>query len=146
MLTLLDLNLGTRSHESKPYNRIAPPYSTSRDSTWTTIWENGGEVADNAWVPVEYDISAVAAGQNQYPLSRLAVHQELDGVTAVCELGPAYVQPLQEFRFDTLFWTNFREDHIEDPEERKQAFEVFRRLMQLSPKAEFYFGKILLFI
>ena len=44
-------------------------------------------------------VSAVAAGQNQYPLSRLAVHPELDGVTAVCELGPGYLQPLKEFRF-----------------------------------------------
>jgi UDP-N-acetylmuramoylalanine--D-glutamate ligase len=85
-------------------------------------------------------ISAVAAGGNQYPLSRLAVHPELDGVTAVCELGPSYLQPLREFRFDALFWTNFREDHIDDPEERKAAFEVFRRLMLLSPKAEFYLG------
>jgi UDP-N-acetylmuramoylalanine--D-glutamate ligase len=85
-------------------------------------------------------VSAVAAGQNQYPLSRLAVHPELDGVTAVCELGPGYLQPLKEFRFDALFWTNFREDHLQDLEERKAAFEVFRRLMLLSPKAEFYLG------
>ncbi|MEX0330012.1 MAG: Mur ligase family protein [Puniceicoccaceae bacterium] len=85
-------------------------------------------------------ISAVAAGQNAYPLSRLAVHQELDGVTAVCELGPDYIQPLKEFRFDALFWTNFREDHLVDEDERRAAFDGFRRLMQLSPKAMFFLG------
>ncbi|MEX0326720.1 MAG: Mur ligase family protein [Puniceicoccaceae bacterium] len=85
-------------------------------------------------------ISAVAAGQNAYPLSRLAVHQELDGVTAVCELGPDYIRPLKEFRFDALFWTNFREDHLVDEAERRAAFDGFRRLMQLSPKAMFFLG------
>jgi UDP-N-acetylmuramoylalanine--D-glutamate ligase len=84
--------------------------------------------------------SAVAAGQNSYPLSRLAMHQEMDGVTAVCELGPAYIHPLKEFRFDTLFWTNFHEDHIEDEAALKAAFEAFRRLMHLSPKAKFFLG------
>jgi UDP-N-acetylmuramoylalanine--D-glutamate ligase len=84
--------------------------------------------------------SAVAAGQNAYPLSRLAVHQEMDGVTAVCELGPAYIEPLKEFRFDTLFWTNFHEDHIADKDELKAAFESSRRLMHLSPDARFFLG------
>ena len=85
-------------------------------------------------------ISAVGVGQNQYPLSRLAIHPELDGVTAVCELGPAYLEPLKQFRFDALFWTNFREDHIEERAERKRAFDLFRRMMDLSPQAEYYLG------
>mgnify|MGYP000389196595 CR=1 FL=1 len=86
-------------------------------------------------------VSAVAAGQNSYPLSRLAVRPELDGVTAVCELGPSYIRPLKAFRFDALFWTNFHEDHIDDPGERRDAFDGFRRLMQLSSQARFYLGQ-----
>lgn len=30
---------------------------------WTTVWTNTGEVTDNSWNAVEYDISAVADGQ-----------------------------------------------------------------------------------
>ncbi|NDV63295.1 hypothetical protein G0Q06_12590 [Puniceicoccales bacterium CK1056] len=85
-------------------------------------------------------ISAVGAGQNQYPLSRLAVRPELDGVTAVCEIGLSYAVPLKEFRFDALFWTNFHEDHVEDPATRKALFEQLIRLSKLSPKAGLYFG------
>jgi UDP-N-acetylmuramoylalanine--D-glutamate ligase len=85
-------------------------------------------------------VSAVATGQNQYPLSRLAVHPELDGVTAVCEVGPAYALQLQEFRFDSLFWTNFHEEHIDDLEERKSLFTGLLRLLHLSPDAAFYLG------
>ena len=32
-------------------------------TTWTTIWQNGGEVADSSWILCEYDISSVADGQ-----------------------------------------------------------------------------------
>lgn len=85
-------------------------------------------------------ISAVAAGQNAYPLSRLAVHPELDGVTAVCELGAAYALPLRKFRFDALFWTNFHEDHVDDPNERKALFEGISRLFELSPEASLFLG------
>jgi UDP-N-acetylmuramoylalanine--D-glutamate ligase len=85
--------------------------------------------------------SAVATGQNAYPLSRLAVHPELDGVTAVCELGPAYIEPLKEFRFDTLFWTNFHEDHLNGREAQRAAFDSFRRLLHLSPSAKAYIGE-----
>ena len=85
-------------------------------------------------------ISAVAAGQNAYPLSRLAVHPELDGVTAVCEMGAAYALPLRKFRFDALFWTNFHEDHMDDPKERKALFEGVSRLFELSPQAALYLG------
>ena len=31
---------------------------------WTTVWENGGEITDNAWTPVEIDISAIADNQS----------------------------------------------------------------------------------
>lgn len=86
-------------------------------------------------------ISAVAAGQNSYPLSRLAVHPELDGITAVCEMGSAYALPLKDFRFDALFWTNFHEDHVDDPEERKALFNGNLRLFQLSPTAHVYLGE-----
>ena len=85
-------------------------------------------------------ISAVATGQNSYPLSRLAVHPELDGVTAVCEMGPAYIEPLGSFRYDALFWINFHEDHLESEEERRQAFEGFRRLTTLCPEGMVYVG------
>lgn len=86
-------------------------------------------------------ISAVAAGQNQYPLSRLAVRPELDGVTAICEMGPALARVVKHFRFETLFWTNFREDHVEDPGERRDLFESILRLSSLSPEADFYVGE-----
>ncbi len=33
-------------------------------STWTTVWENDAEVADENWTEVEYDISAVADGHS----------------------------------------------------------------------------------
>ena len=85
-------------------------------------------------------ISAVGAGQNQYPLSRLAVRPELDGVTAVCEIGLPYAAPLKEFRFDAIFWTNFHEDHVDEPEARKALFSQLLRLARLSPEAGLYFG------
>jgi UDP-N-acetylmuramoylalanine--D-glutamate ligase len=85
-------------------------------------------------------ISAVATGHNQYPLSRLAVRPELDGVTAVCELGAAHALPLKTFRFDALFWTNFHEEHVEDPLERRALFEGLLRLASLSPEARLYYG------
>lgn len=37
VLPLLDLNLGTRNHRSKPCSQILLLYSLSRDSTWVTI-------------------------------------------------------------------------------------------------------------
>jgi UDP-N-acetylmuramoylalanine--D-glutamate ligase len=85
--------------------------------------------------------SAMAAGQNAYPLSRLAVHPELDGVTAVLEMGPDYIRPIKEFRFDALFWTNFHEDHVTDVQQRKQVFEEFRKLLKLCPDGRVYAGE-----
>ena len=85
--------------------------------------------------------SAMAVGQNAYPLSRLAVHEELDGVTAVCELSGSSLESLKSFRFDALFWTNFHEDHHTDEEQRRQAFDACRRLLHLSPSASFYVGE-----
>ncbi len=32
--------------------------------TWTTVWENGGEINDNGWQLVEYDLAAIADGQD----------------------------------------------------------------------------------
>ena len=89
-------------------------------------------------------VSAMAVGQNAYPLSRLAMHEELDGVTAVCELGQAAMQALKTFRFDALFWTNFHEDHLENEPDRKQAFDACRRLLHLSPGAHLYLGESVL--
>ncbi len=34
------------------------------NSTWTTAWQNGGEVTDSGWQLVEYDISDVADGES----------------------------------------------------------------------------------
>ncbi len=89
-------------------------------------------------------ISAVAVGQNSYPLSRLAVRPELDGVTAVCEMGASYIVPLKEFRFDALFWINFHEDHIESQEERRSAFDEFRKLLKMCPQGAVYAGESVL--
>ncbi|MBU0641339.1 MAG: hypothetical protein KKB50_20970, partial [Planctomycetes bacterium] len=36
----------------------------SNDGTnWTTVWENGGEIADTGWVEMDLDISAIADDQ-----------------------------------------------------------------------------------
>ncbi len=37
---------------------------SNNGSTWTTLWENGSEVADTSWVLQEFDLSAVADGQS----------------------------------------------------------------------------------
>ena len=36
---------------------------STNGTNWTTIWENGGTIEDNAWTEVEHDISAIADGQ-----------------------------------------------------------------------------------
>ncbi len=36
---------------------------SNNGSSWTTIWENGGEIEDGSWTQHEYDISGVADGQ-----------------------------------------------------------------------------------
>lgn len=84
-------------------------------------------------------ISAVAAGQNHYPLSRLAIRPELEGVTAVLEIAHAYALPLQHFHFDALFWTNFHEDHLEASEQRRLFIGILM-LCQSNPEARLYFG------
>jgi UDP-N-acetylmuramoylalanine--D-glutamate ligase len=83
---------------------------------------------------------AVAVGPGKSPLSRLVVHPELDGMTAVCEFTPERARHLQEFRFDALFWTNFHEDHHEHVEDRLHAFNAYAHLMELSPAAQLYVG------
>jgi hypothetical protein len=48
--------------EEAPYDHAS--FKVSNDGvTWTTIWENTAEVADDEWVPVDYDISAIADNQ-----------------------------------------------------------------------------------
>ncbi len=37
--------------------------ASNNGSTYTTIWSNDGQIADGAWVPVEYDLSAIADGK-----------------------------------------------------------------------------------
>ncbi len=88
-------------------------------------------------------ISAVAAGQNHYPLSRLAIRPELEGVTAVLEIAPAYARPLQHFHFDALFWTNFHEDHLEEEEQRRLFVDILM-LCGRNPGARLYFGDTVL--
>lgn len=85
-------------------------------------------------------ISAMAVGQHSYPLARLAMHEELDGVTAVCELDPQYAAALQAFRFDALFWTNCHEEHLSDLRSLREFFTHVVRLADLSPEAPLYFG------
>jgi lysyl endopeptidase len=48
--------------ERPAYDHASIRVSTD-GSTWTTIWENGGEITDNSWREVAYDISALADGQ-----------------------------------------------------------------------------------
>jgi hypothetical protein len=38
---------------------------SSDGSTWTTVWENPATIADIAWEELEYDLSAIAAGQSE---------------------------------------------------------------------------------
>ncbi|MEZ5358111.1 MAG: C25 family cysteine peptidase [Candidatus Zixiibacteriota bacterium] len=37
---------------------------STNGSTWTTVWENGGTITDNAWAEFEYDISDYADNQS----------------------------------------------------------------------------------
>jgi hypothetical protein len=69
------------------------------------------------------------------------MHEELDGVTAVCEMGPAYIEPLKVFRYDALFWINFHEDHLESDEQLREAFKGFARLIDLTPEGLVYVGE-----
>jgi hypothetical protein len=34
-------------------------------STWTTVWQNSGEITDDAWTSVSHSLAAVANGSNQ---------------------------------------------------------------------------------
>jgi len=49
--------------ETSTYDHAYLRVSTD-GSSWTTVWENPGEVTDSSWTQVEYDISAVADGQS----------------------------------------------------------------------------------
>lgn len=83
---------------------------------------------------------AIAVGPGKSPMSRMVVHPELDGVTAVCELSPDHSSHLQKFNFDALFWTNFHEDHLEQVEARREAFSALGRLLELSSGPLYYLG------
>ena len=48
--------------ETNTYDHAYVRVSTD-GSSWTTVWENSGEVTDSSWSQVEYDISSVADGQ-----------------------------------------------------------------------------------
>ncbi len=48
--------------EQPQYDHASIGVSTDNVS-FTTIWENGGEITDSAWTEVSYDISAIADGQ-----------------------------------------------------------------------------------
>ncbi len=37
--------------------------ASTDSTTWTTIWENGAEITDDAWQLVEYDLSTIADGE-----------------------------------------------------------------------------------
>ncbi|MFO7607569.1 MAG: FlgD immunoglobulin-like domain containing protein [Candidatus Krumholzibacteriia bacterium] len=63
-------NLGAVSVKFRRWLNVEQPsydhayFRVSSDgTTWTTVWSNGGEITDTAWIPVEFDISAVADGQ-----------------------------------------------------------------------------------
>ncbi len=51
------LNVETSSYDHA-YVRVS-----NDGSSWTTVWENAGELTDGSWTEVEYDISAVADGR-----------------------------------------------------------------------------------
>jgi C1A family cysteine protease len=52
----------------------------SRDGLgWVTLWENESEIADTAWVPVEFDISPVADGEESLRLRWTMGRTDSDG-------------------------------------------------------------------
>ena len=48
--------------EQPAYDHASIRVSTN-GTTWTTVWENPTEIADQAWTPMDVNISAVASGQ-----------------------------------------------------------------------------------
>ncbi len=50
--------------ESNVYDHAYVKVSTD-GTTWETVWENGGEVADGSWGQQEFDLSAIADGQSE---------------------------------------------------------------------------------
>ena len=52
------LNVETSDYDHA-YVKVSP-----NGSTWTTVWENGGEITDGSWNQQEIDISAIADGQS----------------------------------------------------------------------------------
>ncbi|MCO6439173.1 MAG: hypothetical protein J5J06_18945 [Phycisphaerae bacterium] len=48
--------------ETSEYDEASVRVSTN-GSSWTTVWQNSGEIADSVWTPQEIDISAIADNQ-----------------------------------------------------------------------------------
>jgi hypothetical protein len=48
--------------ETATYDHASVRVSTD-GSSWTTVWQNSGEVADTSWTAVDLDLSAIADGQ-----------------------------------------------------------------------------------
>jgi hypothetical protein len=49
--------------EQPAYDHARIRVSTN-GSTWTTVWENQTEIADQAWTPMDVNISSIASGQS----------------------------------------------------------------------------------
>ena len=62
-LSLVSLKFWRHLNVEEPSYDHAYVRVSNDGSSWTTVWENGGEITDNAWTEVEYDISSVADGQ-----------------------------------------------------------------------------------
>ena len=52
------LNVETSTYDHA-YFRVS-----SDGSTWTTMWENSGEITDTSWNEVEFDVSSVTDGND----------------------------------------------------------------------------------
>ena len=48
--------------ESSEYDHAYVKFSTDGQS-WSTVWQNTSEIADDTWTPQEFDISAIADGE-----------------------------------------------------------------------------------
>lgn len=84
--------------------------------------------------------NAIAVGENHYPMSRLAVHPDQNGVIAVCEIGVLTASRLEYFHADTLFWTNFHEDFQDYFTTPREQFMASFRLLEKAPGVKLYAG------
>lgn len=85
---------------------------------------------------------AVAAGNNGYPLSRLAGKPGLEGTVAICETSSFQCESLYAFRAEAIFWTNFSETHLDRYGEMEPYFRAKWRLLKCcQPKGRIYVGE-----